>query len=61
VNSLFANLPNDIFDQGSQSGGPMPPAAVAQLMQHYPGYISASPDQLSTYMKNNPWVQNLGG
>jgi hypothetical protein len=64
VNNLFANLPDDIFDQGSQSAptrGPMPPAAVAQLMQHHPGYVSASPDQLSTYMKNNPWVQNLGG
>jgi hypothetical protein len=43
-------------------GGPWPASEINQYLAHNaPGHLQMSPDQLATYMKTQPWLQNLAG
>jgi hypothetical protein len=68
---VFNNLPAGFFDGSRETSGvapagygprqPMPQEAVNYYMKTAPGNVNASPDQLSAYMRTQPWLQNLGG
>ena len=68
INSIFASLPNDIFDNSQDNrspinatpnGKPMPDAQIATMSQNYPGRFNMSPNQLQNLISNYPWVQNM--
>jgi hypothetical protein len=43
-----------------EPGGPVSGAWLNKALQHHPGNFALSPDQLTTYMNTQPWLQGLG-